>query len=76
MMHYIEIVTKTLVATLVGICGKRIYHKITKWYYNEKTVKIDDVNIEFIPQTTEEETIIVNEKNKNPKVFKFYSSVE
>jgi len=39
-------------------------------------VRIDDINIEFIPQTTEEETILVNEKNHKPKVFKFYSHVE
>ena len=71
-MHYVEVVKDALVATLVAICGKQVYHKFKRWYYNTKCVEINDVHIEFIPQTTEEETILLTEKNHKPKVFKFF----
>ena len=76
MYDFSESIKDAIVALAVGICGKSVYRRGKRWYYNEKALRIDDINIEFVPQTTEEETIIVNEKNKNPRMFKFYSNVE
>ena len=76
MYELIDSIKDAIIAFSVGMCGKNIYRRIKKWYYNEKDIKIDDINIEFIPQRTDEETILVNEKNRKPKVFKFYSNVE
>ena len=61
-----EIARDALVATSVGICGKKLYHKVKNWYYHKEDIDINDVHIEFIPQTTEDEMIILTKvKNLN-----------
>lgn len=76
MIHYIEIIKDTLVATLVGICGKRVYYKVKNWYYHKEDININDVHIEFIPQTTEDEMVIITRKGKEPELFKYFSTVK
>ena len=71
-MHYVEIVKDAMVATLVGICGKKVYHKLNSWYYSKEHIKINDINIPFVPQITEDETIIITRKNDKPELFKFF----
>lgn len=75
-MHYVEIIKDAMVATLVGFCGKKVYHKIQNWYYSKDDINIDDVKIQFIPQTSEEEMIIITHKNEKPELFKYYKTVE
>lgn len=74
-MHYVEVIKDALVATLVAICGKQIYHKLKKYYYHRNDIDINDIHIAFIPQTTEDETILLTEKHHKPKVFKYFSDV-
>ena len=76
MIHYIEIVRDALVATSVGICGEKIYRKVKNWYDHKEDIKINDIHIDFIPQTTEDEQMIITRKGKNPEVFKYFSDVE
>jgi len=76
MIHYIEIVRDALVATSVGICGENIYRKVKNWYYHKEDININNIHIDFIPQTTEDEQMIITRKGKNPEVFKYFSDVE
>ena len=76
MIHFIEIIKDTLVATLVGFCGKKVYHKVQNWYYNKKDLDINDIHIDFIPQATEDEMVIITRKGNQPEVFKYFSNIK
>jgi predicted flavoprotein YhiN len=54
-----EIARDALVATSVGICGEKIYQKVKNWYYHKEDIDIKDIHIEFTPQTTEDEIVII-----------------
>ena len=71
-----EIARDALVATSVGICGKKIYQKVKNWYYHKEDIEIKDVHIEFIPQTTEDEMVIITRKGKEPELFKYFSQIK
>ena len=45
-MHYVEIVRDTLLATVIGICGKKIYHRVKHWY-DPKSIDIDNIHVDF-----------------------------
>ena len=76
MIHYFEIVRDGVVATIVGMCNKKIYCKVKNWYYKKEEININDIKLEFIPQTTEDEMIIITRKGKDPELFKFFSKVK
>ena len=71
-----EIARDALVATSVGICGKKLYHKVKNWYYHKEDIEINDVHIELIPQTTEDEMVIITRKGKEPELFKYFSQIK
>jgi H2-forming N5,N10-methylenetetrahydromethanopterin dehydrogenase-like enzyme len=71
-----EIARDALVATSVGICGKKLYHKVKNWYYHKEDIEIKDIHIEFIPQTTEDEMVIITRKGKEPELFKYFSQIK
>ena len=75
-MHFLEIVRDSLMATLVGICGKKIYCKVKNWYNHDKDIDINSVHIDFIPTKTEDEVVIITKKGEQPELFKFYSKVK
>ena len=76
MFDWPNLIRDSLITSVLAICAERIVNKIKNWYYSERDIKINDVHIDFIPQTTEEETMIITERNHNPKIFKFYSNVK
>ena len=71
-MHYVEIVRDTLLATVLGICGKKIYHRVKHWY-DPKSIDIDNRHVDFLPQIADDEVIVVTEKGHVPKLYKFIS---
>ncbi len=58
-MYIFEIVRDSLIATLVGFCGQKVYVKVKHWYYGDKDIDINNIHIDFIPQTTNNEVIII-----------------
>ena len=70
-----EIARDALVATSVGICGKKIYQKVKNLYYHKEDIDINDVHIEFIPQATGDEMIIITRKCKEPELCKYFSTI-
>ncbi len=75
-MYVLEIVRDSLIATLVGMCGQKIYVKVKNWYYGDKDIDINDVKISFAPQTTEDEMVIITRKGEEPEIFKYFSQVK
>ena len=76
MIHYLEIIKDAIVATLVDICGKKVHQKVNNLYYNKQDIDINNIHIEFTPQTTEDEIIIITHKGEHPELFKFLSKVK
>ena len=76
MYDFTESIKDAIVALAVGICGKKLYRSMKKWWYSDEDIDINDFHIEFVPQITEEEKIIVTRKGKNPEIFKYFSDVK
>lgn len=66
----------TVVLLIIGICAKSVYCNFYRWYHKEEDININDLHIDFVPETTDEEKIIVTRKGKNPEVFKYFSDVK
>ncbi len=75
-MYVFEIVRDSLIASIVGFCGQKIYMKVKNWYYGDNDININDVIINFQPQTTEDEVVIITRKNEQPELFKYFSQVK
>ncbi len=75
-MYVLEIVRDSLIATLVGMCGQKIYVKVKNWYYGDTDIDINDIKISFEPQTTADEMVIITRKDEKPEVFKYFSKVK
>ena len=75
-MYVLEILRDSLIATLVGFCGQKVYIKVKNWYYGENDIDINDIKISFEPQTTEDEMVIITRKDEKPEVFKYFSKVK
>ena len=75
-MYVLEIIRDSLIATLVGFCGQKVYIKVKNWYYGDKDIDINDIKISFEPQTTNDEMVIITRKDEKPEVFKYFSKVK
>ena len=75
-MDVINLIRDSVITVVLALCAERVVNKIKNWWYKEEDIDINDVHINFIPQTTHDETIIVTRKGKNPEVFKYFSDVK
>ena len=74
-MFIIQIVRDSLIASILGFCGQKVYIKFKNWYYSEKDIDINDIHLDFIPQTTMDEVVIITRKGEDPELFKYFSKV-
>jgi hypothetical protein len=84
-MEYFIILGNGITDAVIGICIENIYKKIKSLFKSNKNENennimedniIKNINIDFIPQKTEDEIILLTQKNKNPKIFKKNKSVQ
>ena len=69
------IIRDSILTTVLALCAERVVSRIKKWWYREEDIDINNVHIDFIPQTTEDEALIITRKGKTPEIFKFFSDV-
>ena len=74
-MEYGTIIRDALLTTVLAICAERVVNKIKNWWYREEDIDINDIHIDFIPQTENDEHVIVTRKGKHPEIFKYFSDV-
>ena len=74
-MEYGTIIRDALLTTVLAICAERVVNKIKKCWYREVDVDINDIKINFIPETTDEEKILIIRKGHKPEIFKYFSDV-
>ncbi len=70
-----SIVRDSILTTILALCAERVITRIKKWWYSEEDIDINNIHIDFIPQTTDDEQVIVTRKGKNPEIFKYFSDV-
>ncbi len=75
-MDVVNLIRDSIITVVLALCAERVVNKFKNWWYKEEDIDINDVHIDFIPQTTNDETIIVTRKGKNPEVFKYFSDVK
>ena len=75
-MEYAHIMRDAILTTILAICAERVVNKLKKWWYKEEDINIKDIHIDFIPERTEDERILITQAGHNPKVFKYFSDVE
>ena len=63
----ISFLEETIAAALIGFIVERIIRKTLKYLYDNEE---ENLHLEYHPQTTQEEIVIVAEKDFN-KVYKF-----
>lgn len=76
MMDISNLIRDSVITAVLAICAERVINRVKKWWYKKEDIDINDVHIDFVPQITEEEKIIVTRKGKNPEVFKYFSDVK
>ena len=69
------IVRDAILTSVLALCAERVVIRIKKWWYSEEDITIDNIHIDFIPQTTEDEKMIITRKGKSPEIFKYFSDV-
>jgi len=74
-MDISSIVRDSILTTILAICAERIVNKIKRWWYREEDIDINNIHIDFIPQTENDEHVIVTRKGKHPEIFKYFSDV-
>jgi len=75
-MEYAHIMRDAALTTVLAICAERFVNKLKKWRCSEEDITINDLHMDFIPEETEDETILITQAGHNPKVFKYFSDVE
>jgi len=68
-------VRDSILTTVLALCAERVITRTKKWWYSKEDINIDSIHIDFIPQTTNDEQVIVTRKGKNPEIFKYFSDV-
>ena len=80
-----DILKDAVVTTMVGICGKVVYNNVRSYYNKhllqidekvyekQKEIDINNIHIEFVPQITNDEMVIITRKHKSPELFKYFS---
>ena len=71
-MYIVEIVRDSLIASILGFCGQKVYVKVKNWYNHDKDISLNDIHIDFIPKTSEDEVVIITRKGEAPELFKFF----
>lgn len=74
-MDITNLIRDSVITVVLGLCAERIINKFKNWWYSEEDININNLHIDFIPQTTEEERMIITRKGKNPEIFKYLSNV-
>ena len=74
-MDISSIVRDSVLTTILAICAERVVNKIKRWWYREEDIDINNIHIDFIPQTENDEHVIVTRKGKHPEIFKYFSDV-
>ena len=64
----VSFLKETIAAAVIGFIIERIIRKTLKYIYND--THQENLHLEFHPQTTQDEIVIVADKEHN-KVFKF-----
>ncbi len=64
----ISFLEETIAAAIIGFIVERIIRKTLSYMYKENDE--ENIHLEFRPQTTQEEIVIIAEREHN-KVFKF-----
>ncbi len=64
----ISFLEETIAAAIIGFIVERIIRKTLSYMYRENNE--ENLHLEFRPQTTQEEIVIIAEREHN-KVFKF-----
>lgn len=75
-MEISNLIRDSIITTILALCAERVVNRIKKWWYKEEDIDINNVHIDFIPQSTNDEKIIVTRKGKNPEIFKYFSDVK
>ena len=75
-MDVVNLIRDLIITTVLAVCAERIINRIKKWWYSEEDIAINDLHIDFIPEKTEDETILITQVGHNPKVFEYFSDVE
>ena len=70
------IVRDAILTSVLAVCAERVINKCKKWWYREEDIDINNIHIDFIPERTEDETILITQTGHHPKVFKYFSDVE
>ena len=70
-----SIVRDSILTTVLALCAERVITRIKKWWYREEDIDINNIHIDFIPQTENDEHVIVTRKGKHPEIFKYFSDV-
>ena len=75
-MGFPNVLRDVVLTTVLTICVERVFTKFKHWWYHKQNVDIDHVHIDFVPERTEDETVIITTKNHNPKLFKYLTVVK
>ena len=75
-MDITVIIRDAILTSVLAVCAERIINKFKKWRYSEEDIDINDYHINFIPERTEDETILITQTGHHPKVFIYFSDVE
>ena len=70
------IIRDAILTSVLAVCAERVINNFEKWCYSEEDIDINDYHINFIPERTEDETILITQTGHHPKVFKYFSDVE
>ena len=65
----ISFLEETIAAAIIGFIVERIIRKTLKYIYKEENT--DNIHLEYHPQNTVDELVIVAEKDNNTKLYKF-----
>lgn len=65
----ISFLEETIAAAIIGFIVERIIRKTLKYIYGEENN--ENIHLEYHPQNTVDELVIVAEKDSNTKLYKF-----
>ena len=74
-MDISTIVRDSILTIILALRAERVITRIKKWWYREEDIDINNIHIDFIPQTKNDEHVIVTRKGKHPEIFKYFSDV-
>ena len=64
---------ETIAAAIIGFIVERIIRKTLNYMYH--TEQVENIQIEFRPQTTQDEIVILADSEHHQKVYKFSNCI-